>query len=168
MVASLVASFVCIALQTLFLHMYVCVVLPYMPAYLSLICLPYVSLICLPCMSVWAAADKRGRADACILRALSPSLPYSLPPSLSVCLSLSLSLSLYIYIRSGPHYGTEFFMQLLSSRVRACSSSAALTATGLHMMMILLLFLQKQNLASAIYLFGLGTRLSGPRLKHMR
>jgi hypothetical protein len=29
------------------------------------------------------------------------------------------------------------------------------------MMMILLLFLQKQNLASAIYLFGLGTRLSG-------
>ena len=36
------------------------------------------------------------------------------------------------------------------------------------MMMILLLFLQKQNLASAIYLFGLGTRLSGPGLKHMR
>ena len=35
------------------------------------------------------------------------------------------------------------------------------------MMMILLLFLQKQNLASAIYLFGLGTRLSGPGLKHM-
>ena len=35
-------------------------------------------------------------------------------------------------------------------------------------MMILLLFLQKQNLASAIYLFGLGTRLSGPGLKHMR
>ena len=36
------------------------------------------------------------------------------------------------------------------------------------MMMILLLFLQKQNLASAIYLFGLGTRLSGQGLKHMR
>ena len=36
------------------------------------------------------------------------------------------------------------------------------------MMMILLLFLQKQNLAFAIYLFGLGTRLSGPGLKHMR
>jgi len=34
--------------------------------------------------------------------------------------------------------------------------------------MSLLLFLQKQNLASAIYLFGLGTRLSGPGLKHMR
>ena len=34
-------------------------------------------------------------------------------------------------------------------------------------MMILLLFLQKQNLASAIYLFRLGTRLSGPGLKHM-
>jgi hypothetical protein len=32
----------------------------------------------------------------------------------------------------------------------------------------LLLFLQKQNLASAIYLFGLGTRLSGQGLKHMR
>ena len=37
-----------------------------------------------------------------------------------------------------------------------------------YMMMILLLFLQKQNLAFAIYLFGLGTRLSGPGLKHMR
>ena len=36
------------------------------------------------------------------------------------------------------------------------------------LMMILLLFLQKQNLASAIYLFGLGTLLSGPGLKHMR
>ena len=40
------------------------------------------------------------------------------------------------------------------------------TAAGL--MMILLLFLQKQNLASAIYLFGLGTRLSGQGLKYMR
>jgi len=37
-----------------------------------------------------------------------------------------------------------------------------------RVMMILLLFLQKQNLASAIYLFGLGTRLSGHGLKHMR
>ena len=37
-----------------------------------------------------------------------------------------------------------------------------------QMMMILLLFLQKQNLASAIYLFGLGTRHSGQGLKHMR
>jgi hypothetical protein len=37
-----------------------------------------------------------------------------------------------------------------------------------RVMMILLLFLQKQNLASSIYLFGLGTRLSGPGLKHMR
>jgi hypothetical protein len=36
------------------------------------------------------------------------------------------------------------------------------------MMMILLLFLQKQNLASAIYLCGLGTRLSGQGLKQMR
>ena len=32
----------------------------------------------------------------------------------------------------------------------------------------LLLFLQKQNLATAIYLFGLGTLLPGPGLKHMR
>ena len=39
---------------------------------------------------------------------------------------------------------------------------------GDKVMMILLLFLQKQNLASTIYLFGLGTRLSGPGLKHMR
>jgi hypothetical protein len=37
---------------------------------------------------------------------------------------------------------------------------------GVLMMMILLLFLQKQNLASAIYLFELGTRLSGQGLKH--
>ncbi len=36
------------------------------------------------------------------------------------------------------------------------------------MMINLLLFLQKQKLATAIYLFGLGTRLSGPGLKHMR
>jgi hypothetical protein len=36
------------------------------------------------------------------------------------------------------------------------------------MMIVLLLFLQKQNLANAIYLFGLGTLLSGLGLKHMR
>ena len=33
---------------------------------------------------------------------------------------------------------------------------------------VLLLFLQKQNLANAIYLIGLGTLLSGLGLKHMR
>ena len=33
---------------------------------------------------------------------------------------------------------------------------------------VLLLFLQKQNLANAISLFGLGTLLSGLGLKHMR
>jgi hypothetical protein len=33
---------------------------------------------------------------------------------------------------------------------------------------VLLLFLQKQNLANAIYLFGLGTLLSGLGSKHMR
>ena len=33
---------------------------------------------------------------------------------------------------------------------------------------VLLLFLQKQNLANAIYLFGFGTLLSGLGLKHMR
>jgi hypothetical protein len=38
----------------------------------------------------------------------------------------------------------------------------------LAMMIVLLLFLQKQNLANAIYLFGLGTLLSGLGLKHMR
>ena len=36
------------------------------------------------------------------------------------------------------------------------------------MMIVLFLFLQKQNLANAIYLFGLGTLLSGLGLKHMR
>jgi hypothetical protein len=39
------------------------------------------------------------------------------------------------------------------------------TDTLRKMMIILLLFLQKQSLASAIYLFGLGTLLSGPGLK---
>ena len=34
-------------------------------------------------------------------------------------------------------------------------------------MIILFLFFQKQILASAVYLFGLGTRPSGPGLKHM-
>jgi hypothetical protein len=33
---------------------------------------------------------------------------------------------------------------------------------------VLFLFLQKQNLATAIYLFGLGTLLTGLGLKHMR
>jgi hypothetical protein len=38
-----------------------------------------------------------------------------------------------------------------------------------HVIIInLLLFLQKQNLATAIYLFGLGTLLTGLGLKHMR
>ena len=41
-----------------------------------------------------------------------------------------------------------------------------MTTSG--MMIVLLLFLQKQNLATAIYLFGLGTLLSGLGLKHMR
>ena len=38
------------------------------------------------------------------------------------------------------------------------------------LMIILVLFLQKQSLASAVYLFGLGTLLTGPGLKkkHMR
>ena len=39
---------------------------------------------------------------------------------------------------------------------------------GNKKMINLLLFLQKQKLATAIYLFGLGTLLSGPGLKHMR
>ena len=40
--------------------------------------------------------------------------------------------------------------------------------TVLMIMIDLLLFLQKQNLANAIYLFGLSTLLSGLGLKHMR
>jgi hypothetical protein len=36
------------------------------------------------------------------------------------------------------------------------------------MMIVLLLFLQKQKLVTAIYLFGIGTLLSGLGLKHMR
>ncbi len=35
-------------------------------------------------------------------------------------------------------------------------------------LIVLLLFLQKQNLVTSIYLFGLGTLLTGLGLKHMR
>jgi len=45
---------------------------------------------------------------------------------------------------------------------RSGQESGVRPARPSSMMMILLLFLQKQNLVSAIYLFGLGTRLSGP------
>ena len=34
-----------------------------------------------------------------------------------------------------------------------------------HMMIVLLLFLQKQSLAFAVYLFGIGTLHTGPGLK---
>ncbi len=37
-----------------------------------------------------------------------------------------------------------------------------------HRSIVLLLFLQKQNLATSIYLFGLGTLLTGLGLKHMQ
>ena len=46
--------------------------------------------------------------------------------------------------------------------------SVSYPLSSYFMMIILLLFLQKQSLASAMYLFGLGTLLSGPGLKHMR
>ena len=57
-----------------------------------------------------------------------------------------------------------------SRRTRERTASLASHARpGSNLMMIdLLLFLQKQKLATAIYLFGLGTLLSGPGLKHMR
>ena len=48
------------------------------------------------------------------------------------------------------------------------SNFGRLTLSYDLMMIVLLLFLQKQNLANAIYLFGLGTLLSGLGLKHMR
>jgi hypothetical protein len=54
---------------------------------------------------------------------------------------------------------------------RVSALTGALQNTASHdpplMMIVLLLFLQKQNLANAIYLFGLGTLLSGLGLKHM-
>ena len=49
--------------------------------------------------------------------------------------------------------------------IRVCTIVNVCACT---MMIVLLLFLQKQNLANAIYLFGLGTLLSGLGLKHMR
>jgi hypothetical protein len=42
-------------------------------------------------------------------------------------------------------------------------SSAELTRSSV--MILLLLFLQKQSLAFAVYLFGIGTLLAGPGLK---
>ena len=38
-------------------------------------------------------------------------------------------------------------------------------AAFFRMMIVLLLFLQKQSLAFAVYLFGIGTLLTGPGLK---
>ena len=46
----------------------------------------------------------------------------------------------------------------------SCSGSQLATCRSI----VLLLFLQEQNLATAIYLFGLGTLLTGLGLKHMR
>ena len=58
-------------------------------------------------------------------------------------------------------------------KVRALSFSKECSSLGLQTTLPdqsinLLLFLQKQNLATAIYLFGLGTLLTGLGLKHMR
>ena len=46
-------------------------------------------------------------------------------------------------------------------------ASSSLCCSG-YRSIVLLLFLQKQNLATAIYLFGLGTLLTGLGLNHMR
>ncbi len=40
-------------------------------------------------------------------------------------------------------------------------ATATLPPRPAHMMIVLLLFLQKQNLALAVYLFGIGTLLTG-------
>jgi hypothetical protein len=45
------------------------------------------------------------------------------------------------------------------------SSESGETPAMTSVMIILLLFLQKQSLASTVYLFGLGTLLTGPGLK---
>ena len=53
-------------------------------------------------------------------------------------------------------------------RMPAKNRGPTVDPTGTHQSINLLLFLQKQNLATAIYLFGLGTLLTGLGLKHMR
>ena len=60
-----------------------------------------------------------------------------------------------------PHY----FFSLTSSNSEYTQCPENKTT---HQSINLLLFLQKQNLATAIYLFGLGTLLTGLGLKHMR
>jgi hypothetical protein len=60
-------------------------------------------------------------------------------------------------IKHGEEHGD--FEKLHTKGVRRLQNSE---------MIVLLLSLQKQKLATAIYLFGLSTLLSGPGLKHMR
>ena len=50
---------------------------------------------------------------------------------------------------------------LATARSGLSTSSKSPSRVLAVMMIVLLLFLQKQNLANAIYLFGLGTLLSG-------
>jgi len=52
--------------------------------------------------------------------------------------------------------------------MRSGVASPSSSPVNQHQSINLLLFLQKQNLATAIYLFGLGTLLTGLGLKHMR
>jgi len=53
---------------------------------------------------------------------------------------------------------------------RYIPAGAVIELAGIRLMILLLLFLQKQSLAFAVYLFGIGTLLTGPGLKkkHMR
>jgi hypothetical protein len=57
--------------------------------------------------------------------------------------------------RSSSHYGTEL----------GCGHSCNRQIFERGMMIVLLLFLQKQSLAFAVYLFGIGTLHTGPGLK---
>ena len=66
--------------------------------------------------------------------------------------------------------GQDFSADGISHVVLAAASwrILSLQPSSGHQSINLLLFLQKQNLATAIYLFGLGTLLTGLGLKHMR
>jgi hypothetical protein len=68
--------------------------------------------------------------------------------------------------RLNPCNSAETMGFRMAVTLNACNSEGYQSQT--FMMIVLLLFLQKQNLANAIYLFGLGTLLSGLGLKHMR
>jgi hypothetical protein len=65
---------------------------------------------------------------------------------------------------SGPRGSPGQHARLWVSRCRLLKRRSSIVG-GRSMMIVLLLFLQKQSLAFAVYLFGIGTLHTGPGLK---